>query len=241
MYPIIHITLPSYTAMAAIGGFVVMVFTYFRIDKYQLLFTDFIKLFACCVLCGIIGSRIVFIISRIPWLIFNFSILNLLSTIIGGGFVFYGGLLGVLFAVSRYCHKHSLDSERIFSLIAPVIPLFHAFGRIGCFMSGCCYGKELTTPITLFDKITFIRVPTQLIEVFFELLLFAIIFFLQRVKNKVDFIKMYMITYAIFRFIIEFFRGDNIRGVVFGISTSQIISIGILVFYFAKNIKRKSS
>lgn len=241
MYPIIHIAIPSYALMAAIGGFLVMVFIYLRIDKYGLPFTDFIKMFMISIIFGFLGSRVIYIISRLPWLCSNFSINNLLTTIIGGGLVFYGGLLGVLLGIYIYCKKYNIDHKKIYNMAAPSIPLFHAFGRIGCFMSGCCYGVALKTPWFLFGSIRFERIPTQLIEAIFEIFLFAIIFISQKKHEDKDFLKIYMITYAIFRFFIEFLRGDDVRGFFFGISTSQVISLGICAFYIIMSIRREKT
>ena len=239
MYPYIHITLPSYAVFAVIGGLAIILLLYFRIEKYNLLFTDFIKIFAISLVCGFLGSRIIYIFSRLPWLIANFSVQHLISTVIGGGLVFYGGLLGVLFGIFIYCKKHDISIKNIYNMIAPAIPLFHVFGRIGCFLSGCCYGVELKEPITLFGIVQFVRIPTQLIEALFEALLFVVIFISQQKNSEKDYLKNYMITYAIFRFFIEFFRGDNIRGFYFGLSTSQIISLSVLIFYFILRIKEK--
>ena len=244
MYPIIHITLPSYAVLAALGGLAVGVFLYFRINKYKLPFWDFVKIFALCIAFGFFGSRIVFFISRIPWLLANFSLQHLLSTIIGGGLVFYGGLLGVLLGIYVYCKRYDINSGDIYNLVAPAIPLFHVFGRVGCFMSGCCYGVDLKSPWVLLGIIQFHRIPTQLIEALFEFLLFIIIYIMQKKNFCVNSLKIYMISYAIFRFIIEFFRGDHVRGFFFGFSTSQIIAIGVLLFYAVLGLverKRKCS
>lgn len=238
MYPYIHITLPSYAVLAVIGALAVILLLYFRIEKYNLPFIDFIKMFAICLICGFLGSRVVYVFSRLPWLIANFSIQHLISTVIGGGLVFYGGLLGVLLGIFIYCKKHHLPSKNIYNMIAPAIPLFHMFGRIGCFMSGCCYGVELKAPISLFGIVKFARIPTQLIEALFEALLFIIIIVSQYKNNEKDYLRIYMITYAIFRFLIEFLRGDTVRGFYFGFSTSQIISMAILIFYIVKNIRK---
>ena len=237
MYPTIHITLPSYAVLAVIGGFFVILFLYLRIDKYQLSFSDFIKMFSTSLVWGFLGSRVVFIISRLPWLFANFTMQHLLSTVIGGGLVFYGGLLGVLLGIFLYCKKHKINSKLVYNMIAPAIPLFHAFGRIGCFLSGCCYGIPLQAPVTVLGVIQFSRIPTQLIEALFEILLFAILVIWQHRKKQNNYLKIYMITYAIFRFFIEFFRGDHVRGFYFGLSTSQIIAIAILIFYIIKHYR----
>ena len=124
-------------------------------------------------------------------------------------------------------------------MIAPAVPLFHAFGRIGCFMSGCCYGLELKNPWVLFDVLIFSRIPTQLIEALFEFILFIVLIVWQKKNKMQNYLKFYMIIYAIFRFLIEFFRGDDVRGFFLGISTSQIISLSVLLFYLVIKIKNK--
>ena len=231
MYPTIHIDLPTYAVLAVLGGLVVALFVYFRIDKFELEFIDFIKMFALSIILGFLGSRAIYILSRLPWLIDNFSVQNIIYLVVGGGLVFYGGLLGVLLGIFVYCTKHKISCKLVYNMIAPAIPLFHAFGRVGCFMSGCCYGLKLKTPLVMFGVIQFDRRPTQLIEVIIEILLFVIIIVLQKKYAGKDFLKIYMISYAIFRFLIEFLRGDDIRGFFFGISTSQVISITILIYY----------
>lgn len=243
MQPYIQIILPTYMVMAILGLFVAVIFLYFRIENNQLLFVDFLKMILVAILYGAIGSRLLFVITRLPWLITNFTVKNLLSCVLGGGYVFYGGLLGLLFGVRRYCIKHKIEQRKTFDMIAPAIPLFHAFGRVGCFLAGCCHGFKLSTPITLLNGLTLDKFPTQLIEALFVFILFLVIYVCQKKNLKANYLRVYLISYALFRFVIEFTRGDAIRGVIFGISTSQIISIVIILvaFMHIKNEKTRSS
>lgn len=239
MYPNIHIIIPSYTFFAVLGGICVALFLFFRLDKYKFLFSDFLKMFALCLVCGFLGSRIVFIFSRIPWLIFNFSLKALLSTFLGGGFVFYGGLFGVLIGVYIYTKKYDYTTKTIMNMIVPAIPLFHILGRIGCFFAGCCYGFKFPSAISL-GIISIDRFPTQLVEALFNLILFFIILRIQKKKPTLDYLRIYLLSYATFRFIIEFTRGDLVRGVFWGISTSQIISLIIIAYYIINAVKVKT-
>ena len=239
MYPQIHIVLPSYGTLAVLGGITVMIFLFFRIEKYEIPFSNFLKMMACCIICGAIGSRVVFVISRIPWLIANFSLKALLSNVLGGGFVFYGGLFGVLFGMFGYSAKAGLDKNAVKNMFIPAIPLFHSIGRIGCLLSGCCYGFKLPSAISIFGVITIDRFPTQIIESVFNLVLFLILLIAQRKREHIDWLKVYLLSYATFRFIIEFSRGDLMRGVFFGISTSQLISVSVIVFYIIMGIKNR--
>jgi len=114
MYPYIHIVLPSYAVLAFIGAFLVLVFLYFRIEKYEMEFIDFIKGFIYSAVCVFLGSKVLFIITQIPQLIMDFSLQNLLNIVIHSGFVYYGGLLGMLCGIHIYvknsmsCHRFTL-------------------------------------------------------------------------------------------------------------------------------------
>lgn len=153
-----------------------------------------------------------------------------------GGMVFYGGLFGGLLAGGIYCKCMKLDPWLYADAYAPCIPLFHAFGRVGCFMAGCCYGIENSWGFVyenaLYDAANGVtRLPIQLIEAGGELLICAMLTVIayRHKYRKGTLICLYLFSYAILRFITEFFRGDEIRGIFLGLSTSQWISLLILV------------
>ncbi|MEE1154870.1 MAG: prolipoprotein diacylglyceryl transferase family protein [Acutalibacteraceae bacterium] len=155
-----------------------------------------------------------------------------------GGMVFYGGLIGFCLGGYLYLKYEKLNIDNYTDVFAPLIPLFHAFGRIGCYLTGCCYGVELQSPLPFSECFTdngiIHRLPIQLIEAFENLLLFIVLMLiLYKFKNfkKGSLIFIYGITYSVLRFINEFFRGDYIERGSFGImSTSQWISIFIFTF-----------
>lgn len=233
MYPYIHIVLPSYTVMAFVGGFFALCLVFFRLEKFQIQFSSFLIMFFFCIIGGIAGSKILFAITQIPWLIENFSAKNLLLLIPQSGFVFYGGLFGVIFTLMIFTRKDSDLRKRIFRLSVPAMPLFHAFGRIGCFLTGCCYGKDLSSPMVI-GPIELTQIPVQLIEALAEFMLFLIIIIIDKKCKDVDLLRIYLVSYAIIRFADEFLRGDEVRGIYCGISTAQWISIIILVVYAIK-------
>lgn len=238
MYPYMHIILPSYTVMAFVGGFFSLIYVFFRLEKYNIKFTTFVAMFIFAVIGGVLGSKILYAITQLGWLFENFSLSNLLLLIPQSGFVFYGGLFGVICSLYIFTRKDSDYRKRVFRMIVPAMPLFHAFGRIGCFFAGCCYGKMFSQEIT-FMGITFERIPIQLIEAILEFILFAVLVFIDYKKQDVNLLKIYLLSYAIVRFVDEFFRGDRVRGGFLGISTSQWISIGIFVVYAIELVKRK--
>ena len=236
MYPYIHIILPSYLVMALIGGFFALTFMYLRIEKFQMDFSTFLKMFIACLAGGYAGAKLLYSFTQIPWLFENFSLKNLIMLIPRSGLVFYGGLFGVIFTLLYITRKKPDLRKSAFGVCVPAMPLFHAFGRIGCFLTGCCYGKELSHPIQL-GVLTLNRVPTQLIESVSEFSLFIILLIIERNRKEPDLLRIYLVAYAVIRFINEFFRGDEIRGVFLGLSTSQWISLMILVYYAIQIIK----
>lgn len=152
-----------------------------------------------------------------------------------GGAVFYGGLLGGLAAGALYLRIRRLPFAAYADIAAPAIPLFHAFGRIGCFLGGCCYGIPWEGGITYTRALSpeangVARFPVQLLE---SALLFALFFLLaalfRRGALRGKLLALYLAVYAVLRFLLEFLRGDAIRGVYFGLSTSQWISLAILL------------
>jgi phosphatidylglycerol:prolipoprotein diacylglycerol transferase len=152
------------------------------------------------------------------------------------GIVYYGGLIGLLVSYSIMSKK--AQDVYIMDVLAVCIPLFHSVARVGCFFGGCCFGKESHSIIAInyttkvFDEVTTAyRIPTQLIEAAFNFCLFLYLLHLVRSedwKNK-HILRRYLFLYSIGRFVIEFFRGDLVRGVIFGVSFSQVISILIWV------------
>lgn len=239
MYPYIHIVLPSYTVMALVGGFAALCLVYFRLGKYGIEFTFFLKMFFLCIIGGVIGSKVLFAATRIPWLVQNFTVKNLLLLIPQSGFVFYGGLFGVIFTIAFITGKDRDIREKLFRLCVPAMPLFHAVGRLGCFLTGCCYGKELRTPVTI-GPFAFTNIPVQLFEALAEFVLFAVICVIDRRREEVNLLRIYLLSYAVIRFADEFFRGDEIRGIYFGMSTAQWISLAILFFYFVQSVQDKT-
>lgn len=167
------------------------------------------------------------------------------------GGVFYGGLIGGLIAGGISMKLQKLPAALTCDCIAPSIALFHAFGRVGCFLAGCCYGVESEHGIVLTQSMVesangVPRVPVQLYEALFELALFAALsVFLNKEWFRGKLISLYLLTYAAGRFVLEFWRGDEYRGFIFGLSTSQFISVFVFAaaavcFIFAPAGKEKS-
>ena len=164
-----------------------------------------------------------------------------LNYILGGG-VFYGGLIGGIITGCVLTKKNA-KYKNFIDIVAVNIPLFHFFGRIGCFLGGCCYGIPgkygfvyTNNPIVEANYVT--RFPVQLLEALFNIFLFVLLYrFFKNNKYKNKLIYVYPAVYSIGRFFLEFLRGDKIRGIWLFLSTSQIISIFIVLIVLIKTCK----
>lgn len=167
------------------------------------------------------------------------------ETVKNTGIVFYGGLIGMLVTYRLMLLKvGDAAKDGTLDVLAVTIPLFHSISRIGCFLSGCCFGSICNTPISILyttdvmgEIISAERIPIQLIEALLNLVLFVYLFHLFRRDDwhKKHIYEQYLLIYSLLRFFLEFFRGDIIRGVVAGISFSQVISIIILIMLVIKH------
>ncbi len=184
-----------------------------------------------------------------------------------GGMTFIGGLIGGVIAflglyfLYVYVINPRLKPGNFFKSdmnkgvwylvrIAPIsITIAHGFGRIGCLFAGCCYGLPTHAWYGVPNKTWGdIRVPVQLYEAIFLFVLSAVlIVLLFKFKSK-DTMAIYLVSYGIWRFIIEFFRADERGSFIGNITPSQFWSIimviaGIAIFfiyrYFDKKIEDK--
>jgi phosphatidylglycerol---prolipoprotein diacylglyceryl transferase len=160
-----------------------------------------------------------------------------LLTLARSGGVFYGGLIVAVIVALWYIRRVGLPLWTTCDVFAPGIALGHVVGRFGCLFAGCCFGKPTTRPwgITFTDPFAAANVgtplgvalhPTQLYEAGAELVILIVLLVTERKGRPFPgrTFWLYMLLYAISRFIIEFYRGDD-RGTVGMFSTSQFISI----------------
>ena len=148
-----------------------------------------------------------------------------------GGMVFYGGFFGALAGLVVWLKWTGRKWDDYLDMFAVGVPLFHVFGRIGCFLAGCCFGVECDigfvyhySPSEMANGVT--RFPVQLLEASCEALLFIVLLRLY-LKRRLhgQLIWMWMGSYSVIRFLDEFLRGDAYRGFLGPFSTSQWISL----------------
>ena len=247
---LLGIDISLYGCIFLIGFFIAIVMGCNLCKKWQLPKDDVIN---CSVYAGIgilIGSKLLYFLTKLPHFISVFSAVkeefasNMIETSIAsasylfGGNVFYGGLIGGLLFGLLYCRLYKVSIIKMSDLFAVFIPFIHGFGRIGCFFAGCCYGIEyngfgsIQFPYNKFNPILseVRRFPTQLVEAGMNFILFYILYLMYKQKERREgkLIGVYLCCYTIFRFCIEFLRGDTIRGHLGILSTSQIVSIILL-------------
>ena len=196
-----------------------------------------------------LGAHILFFLVGLPDFIRDYAgqihsfseFLNAFLTA-SSGLVFYGGLLGGLLMLFISCRMYGLPLRENLNNFVVAFPLFHFFGRIGCALTGCCYGIEYHGLFELHYNATHInpgvndgidafpRFPVQLLEALIELIIFIVLLIIYiKKEDKYSLTCIYLLSYAVVRFLDEFLRGDDIRGFWGPLSTSQWISIAIII------------
>ncbi len=257
-YPLIPGTqINLYGVMTAIGILACfgVLFIYAKKLKYDTRFTDFIFYTA------VISIAIGYFFAALFQAFYNYLEDPEAGFRLGSGITFLGGLIGgagtfliIYFIFKKRAHGSIVN---LLSLAPCCIVIAHAFGRLGCLFAGCCHGNPLgQEPVFggIYMKGTvdgFAKwgyyVPIQLYEALFLFALFAIMTVLLLKFKFQHNLSVYLISYGIFRFVNEFFRGDQ-RGNLFGSpSPSQfwsivMIIIGVgLIFFMHFILKRNKS
>jgi phosphatidylglycerol---prolipoprotein diacylglyceryl transferase len=152
-----------------------------------------------------------------------------------GGLVFYGGFIGAVLAILLYCHFRKLPLWRLGDALAPSIPLGYVFGRLGCFMNGCCYGQKCELPWAVTypagHETAGAHVhPTQIYDSLLSLATYAFLVWMYR-RKKFDgqIFALYLVCYAFTRSFVEYFRGDYTPGHITAgfLTPAQLISVAI--------------
>lgn len=204
------------------------------------------------IISALIGAKLLLLVT--DWRTFAGDPRELMTLARSGG-VFYGGLILAVIVSLWYIRRAKLPLWTTCDSFAPGIALGHVIGRFGCLFAGCCYGKPTTLPwaITFTDPFAAANVgtplgvplhPTQLYEAGAEFIILMVLLWSERKGRPFAgrTFWLYMLLYAVSRFIIEFFRGDE-RGNVGVLSTSQFISVllaplaVVMLVYLARKVQ----
>ncbi|MFC1482995.1 prolipoprotein diacylglyceryl transferase [Candidatus Margulisiibacteriota bacterium] len=203
----------SYGLMVAAGfiaavNFAINQLNYIKKGESPLTKDDLITLGITLLVGGVIGSRTLFVVQY--WKHFQKNIFEIIN-ITQGGLSINGGIIASLIIVFIFCRIKKISFLWLMDLIAPAIILGYAFGRLGCFLNGCCYGYVTNYPWGVpfhWDPVHY-RVPTQLYATFINALnVIILIYFRPRLKFQGQLFSIGLMLYGTYRFIIEFFR-DN--------------------------------
>ncbi len=256
MYPTLFtigpLTVHSFGLMVALGFLAAF---YFMTRLARLGFVDKLpeegvsQLVLCAMLGGAFGARLAYVCehwsaeyAERPFLeVFRFD---------KGGLMFYGGLIGAIVVIAFFSKAKKVSLVRILDLCAVGLPLGHAFGRVGCFLNGCCFGRVCDSILSVkypanspawWEQVgagligrgaaeTLPILPSQLIEAAANLILFAALFVWARKKPAEGRVAgVYLVAYAAIRFFTETLRSDP-RMMVGPLTISQFLSLGAVAF-----------
>lgn len=231
MYPILFsygpIHLYSYGFLVAVGVLCAILFIRQNAPSIGVTSETSVDLAMATVISGFAGARIFYVVQH--WGFFMNAPLDIFK-IWQGGIVLYGGLIGGLLGFSIFIQLNKLSFLSLLDLFVPALALAQGFGRLGCFLNGCCYGINSDLPWAV--KFSFIESkvhPTQLYEAFFCFALFLFLYRLLKktpVSGRVSF--AYFMIYPLGRFLIEFLRGDQSRHLL-NLTSAQWTSILLIV------------
>lgn len=223
----------AYGCLIAMGLLLALALIPHRIKKYQADELSVYNFIFWLILVGFLSAKLCSMIQ-------NFSQIQsgIGSWILHTGFVVYGGIIGGILFSFLYFRKDLTKFVQYTEIVVPLLPLIQGFGRLGCLFAGCCYGKETDLPFSIVYQYSTLApnevplFPVQFVSACLDFGLFFLLWIIERKKNckMGELTGIYFLCYSIGRFFIEFFRGDEIRGVFGPLSFSQYISIILLLF-----------
>lgn len=244
LFELFGIQIKSYGLMIAIGIIIAATLLIKEGKKRNIDEDSLLNLIIFTVIGGVLGGKLLFIITEIKEIIKDPSVL----LNFGYGFVVYGAIIGGALTTYTYCKIHKWNPLELMDMVVPGLAIAQGFGRIGCFLAGCCYGAETNLKIGVeFPKGSLAPSgvhlhPTQIYSSIFDFILgFFLLYYAKKKRADGKVMGMYLMIYSVGRFFVEFVRNDP-RGNVGILSTSQFIAmftllIGIIVFNTNKIFK----
>ena len=250
MYPrILHLYGPlyvhSYGVAIVIGAVVLFLLTYNNPKIKNLIsYEKFLNLFFICIVAGIIGGRLMYVITEISSITFIESL-----CIWNGGFYVLGSIISILSVCYLYLLYNKIKVFLITDVIALYVGVLQCISRLGCFLAGCCYGaitQDTWYSIRFFsiDGLAPLNIPLYATQLYASITSFFIFIFMRFVayhflKKSGQLTFLYLVCESISRFIVDYFRGDRgdlVRIVgkynswLFSLSLAQIYSLFFLAF-----------
>ncbi|MBY0553691.1 prolipoprotein diacylglyceryl transferase [bacterium] len=232
--------IPTFFLVISLSLSALLVFLSYRVEQFSKNRAQAFDIALMLMLSGFVGGRLMHVFYEElnyylinPWQILAFW---------NGGFVFLGGLISCLITGTIYARIKKISFGEWADFFTPLFSLAHALGRIGCFLSGCCFGSICFLPWAYSG-----RHPTALYLAVGEFVIFLVLLLFEGKKampTKGSLFVKWLLLHSLLRFNVEYFR-DDFRGLfIFGLSISQIISLIIVVFcvsFFVKDAKRSKA
>jgi phosphatidylglycerol---prolipoprotein diacylglyceryl transferase len=232
-----YLDLHSYGLMIALG---VLASFYITLTKSRRFGVDsdlLSSLFIWVIIAAFVGGKLFYFLEDIGKYTANPS---LIKKAMGGGFVFYGSLIFAVPTIVWWLRKEKVPVRPFLDILAIVGPVVHSFGRVGCFLAGCCHGKVCDTWVGVTfshpDSLAAIKnvplYPTQLFDIAVNMIILATVLVLQNKKKfEGQLFLVYLMMYGVGRSIVEMYRGDETRGFIIDgvVSHSQFIAFFIIV------------
>ena len=231
MYPEIFrigsLTIHSYGLMIALAILVGAMAIYREAPREKINPDHVLEAVIVAAFFGLLGSRILYIV--LNWPDYSGRPLSVYFTQFEG-LSFYGAMFGGVIALYIWSVLRKISFLKMADLLAPYLALGYAFGRIGCFLNGCCYGKESSVPwalpINMADSV--LRHPVQLYASLGAIIIFIVLKLLRRNRPFVGFILIALFAlYGLLRFTTEFFRYEEIAWS--GLTAAQLFSLGLTI------------
>ena len=238
----------SYYIFVTLGIFAGLYLFYKYSKRSDINATAFLDISIMSIISGYVGGRIFHVLFSVPSYYIEHP--QEIFYFWSGGYAIYGATITPILFIYIYSKYKKFDFMKVTDALAPALSMGTAIGRIGCFMQGCCYGKETKMPWgIIFPEGTnggitpsnILLHPTQIYLSLHGLLMFFIlrhIFNNKKYDGQITY--WYFVLYALGRFIIELFRADE-RGGTSWLSSFQIISIILFCWFTYKIIKKHKS
>lgn len=236
MHPYLHVfglSIPSFGVMMLLGILAVFALLYATRRRVPFTEDDLLTMAIYAIIGGFVGAKVLYWIVELDRIVADpHFILESLTS----GFVFYGALIVGALAIWLFARRRRQPFLGYLDLVAPSFILAQGFGRIGCFLAGCCYGIPMDPPLGVAFSQSLAApngvplFPVQLLEALLNAGLFFLLrAYTQRPRRPFSAVRLYLLLYASLRFFLEFLRYDAARGLFLGLSTSQWLSAALLL------------
>ena len=226
--PLLHIWGPfsiQWYGLAIVVGLLIFIYLFLKDPKRKLILStdDFFSIITISIFDGIIGGRLLFILSNWPTINSFWDIF----TIWHGGFSILGTIIALLISIPLYLHYKKIPILPFLDLASVYTPLLQAISRIGCFIAGCCYGQ----PTTAWWAVWCLLHPTQLYSAFLLFCIFIFMLIARRYFTRPGAMTcLYLILVNAQRFLVDFWRADReFFSTFYFLSIHQIICSILLV------------